>query len=187
MGTESRVVTELSEEHRDELNKLIVTPGWTLDKLMGWLEKHDYDIKRSSLHRYGANIKQAGEALRKTSEMTKALVQELGPKAAEGETGRVLVQFFQTMTMDFMLDQMAPAGEGEKKTPVKPMDLMLIAKSLNEATKALKSSADYEERIEARVQKAAAERVKEVIKGSKSKGITKETTDAIINGILGRA
>lgn len=189
MGQKSSIETELEEEDRKALDQLIMSGKWTLNGMLEWLGEKGYGtIRRSSLHRHVQKTERVGAKLRESRVMTEALVKELGPDVTEGKQGRLLVEVLRTMVFDHLSKQME-GGEGA--VGFDAQDFFFLAKAMKEMAGANKIDLDRElkirEEAEKKTKAEAAARVEQVLKADTSKGITKETQEAIIKGILGAA
>lgn len=185
MGQKSTIQTGLEDNDRKALDRLIATGKMSLNGLLVWLGERGYDISRSALHRHVKKVEKMGAKLRQSRAMTEALVKDLGPDITEGKQGRLLVEVLRSLVFDHLSKQVEGAGDDASAG-----DFFFLAKALKEMASASKIDLDRELKIRADAENkataAAAARVEEVLKTAASKGITKETQDAIIDGILGR-
>jgi len=188
MGVKSSIETELEDDDRKALDQLIMDGKLTLDRIVKWLDEKGYGISRSAVGRHAKKVESVGAKLRQSRVMTEALVTELGPDISEGKQGRVLVEVLRTLTFDLMSGRMSDDSDTDE---FDTKDVANLAKALKDLASANKIDFDRELKIREEAEKKAkveaAARVKEVIKGQKGKGITEETKNAIIDGILGRS
>lgn len=185
MPKKSTIQTELTDEDRKALDRLIASDKLSLAGLLEWLGERGYDISRSALHRHVQKVEAVGAKLRETRQMTEALVQELGTDVVESDMGRLLVESMRSLAFDILSKKMDGDGEIDTK------EFFFLAKGIKDLASSHKTDVDTIRQIKADAEKKAKEeaaaRVKEVLKDKKAKGMSKETEDAIIDGILGRA
>ncbi|MBF0249951.1 MAG: DUF3486 family protein [Alphaproteobacteria bacterium] len=184
MAQQSNIKRQLTDEHIAELNRRIGKGAHTIDDLFEWLTELGYEVSRSSVGRYSQSIRTIGERLRRSREVAGALVDKYG----EAEPSRAL-----QLNVELMHDVIMQMFDGEDGAPVvlTPEQAMFMSSALRNLANASKTDAEHvrkiEEAAEKKAREEAAARVKEVLKDKKSKGMSKEMENAIIDGILGRA
>lgn len=183
MGTKSTIETELEDDDRKALDKLIMDGKLTLDRIVEWLDEKGYGISRSAVGRHAKKVEIIGAKLRQSRAMTEALVTELGPDISEGKQGRVLVEVLRTLTFDLMSGKME-ADNGAAGFETK--DVANLAKALKDLASANKIDLDRELKIrEDAEKKAKAEAAKRVGDVVKQAGLTQKTANDIKSAILG--
>lgn len=139
-------IKSLPKKLLDEVQRLLVEE-WSLDDLVAYLREAGHERSRSALGRYKRDLGKVAERMRRSREMAGALVREMGPQAAEGKTGRLLVEILQSIVFNHLI-KLGDAEEGEDGGGgPNAMDLMLLAKSIGEMTRALKVDADREAQL----------------------------------------
>lgn len=169
-------VEALPKDDLDALNRQLQDGKVTLDELIEWLEERGHEISRSALGRHKKKIDEVGEHLRRSRQMTEALVKEVGPQVADGAQGKLLVEILQTLTFDLLSSSL----DGEEKFD--PENLMFLGRMMKDMASAQKIDADRVSKIEEAALKKAAARAGEAAKG---KGLTGDTVKAIRESVLG--
>ncbi len=146
MGQKSSIETELSDEDRAALNKMIVSGKWTIMGLLEWLGERDYEISRSALGRHKRKVDRVAERMRQSREVTEALTKELGDSALQGKQGRLLVEMTRGLVFDLLDKIHDDDAEG-----LAPQDVMMLGKGLAELGKALRLDQDFETKIREQV------------------------------------
>lgn len=186
MAQKSSIETQLSDEDKNALNKMIASGQHTLDSLLGWLRDMGYGISRSALGRHSQKVEAVGAKLRESRAMTEALVKELGPDITEGKQGRLLVEVLRSLVFDHLSKQM-DAGEGDDG--FEAGDFFFLAKALKEMASANKIDLDRELKIredaEKKAKVAAAEAIEQMAQEENEKGLSRDTVEAIKARILG--
>lgn len=147
MGRKS-TVRQLQPEVLKEVNHLLSEGRATLDEILSHLRKLGVDdVSRSALGRHRQQFEKIAAKLRQGREMTEALVRDLGPNAAEGKHGRVLVEIMRNLVNDFLFEQMGDGATADPKT------LQSLARTAKELSQALRLDQDFELKIRERVEK----------------------------------
>lgn len=188
MPRKSLVDLLLTKEDRAAFDRMIGEGKVSIDDLVNWLHGRGYEISRSSVHRHATKVDAVAEKLRQSRAITEALAKQLGDAGTQGEQGRLLVELTQSLVFDFLTKA---AGDDDDKPSLAPQDIMQLGKGLSELAKSARYSQDFETKIKELAEKAAreeaAQRVKEVLKDSESKGISSDTVRLIMDRILGRS
>ncbi|MBB4287787.1 phage protein Gp27 family protein [Roseospira goensis] len=184
MGRKSRIDTELSPDDRAEFRRLLGSGCLTIDELTDWLEAHGYDISRSAVGRASQRQAALAARLRETRAITDGLAAELGEAATQGRQGRLLVETSRSLVLDFLTR--ADTGEGG----LDPKDVMMLGKGLAELAKAARYDQDFEQKVEVRARKLAAEMAaakagEMVEKAGPSAGLSAETIARLKADFLG--
>lgn len=174
MGRKS-TLRRLPPEIQTEINRILSEGRLTLDELLEHLRSIGVEgVSRSALGRQKQKIDKMAANLRQSREMAEALIREVGPSAAEGEHGRLLVSSLRGM----MLNYLAQAEEGDAD----PKSFMALARSLKDMAQANRLDQDFEAKVRERIQK---ETVKAVEDSAREAGLSAETVEAIKSRILG--
>ncbi|MBB4287736.1 phage protein Gp27 family protein [Roseospira goensis] len=153
MGRKSSIDTQLSDEDRAEFRRLLGTGRWTIDELTEWLDQRGYEISRSAVGRAAQRQAALAARLRETRAITEGLAADLGEAATQGRQGRLLVE----TTRDLVLRFLSQTDVGE--AGLDPKEVMMLGKGLSELAKAARYDQDFEEKVEVRARKLAAETV----------------------------
>ena len=170
--------SQLPQELREELDRQIIDGRLSVDDLWSWLKDRGVDVGRSSVHRHMQSVEEVAAHMREAREAASALVSQLGPDAAEGKIGQMLIEVTQNIAFKIARDRLVnPDGPG-----LDMEELMFLTSSVQKLTSAQKTDQDRIAKIRAEALKSAASRAEEAAKG---KGMSKETVAAITHAILG--
>lgn len=178
-------VDRLGPEIRDAIGRLL-DQGATLDEVLAHLEGMSVEVSRSALGRYSKRLAKAGEALRRSRSVAEALVRRYGEQP-ESKTARLNIELLHGVILDlFMAEGEEADADGKAALAGNPMGAMMLAKALEHLTKASRHDVEFIERAE----KRAAERARKEAAASaeavaQQRGISAETRQAIVAGILG--
>ncbi len=175
MARRSTIKT-LPKEILAEVNRLLIEGVATLDEIVAHLRKLEHPRSRSALGRYKKHFDRVAARIQQSREMAEALVAELGPAAAEGKTGRMLVEILQNLTFNHLLNRV----EDEDGTSAK--DLMMLSRALREMAAAGKLDVDREVKIRKEIVTQAAEAAAKV---GKKRGISPKVIREIETQVLG--
>lgn len=182
MGRKSSIKT-LPKQILAEVDRLLRDEHATIDEVVEHLKEMGFPRKRSAVGLYRQNIAKVGERMRRTQEITEALVKEMGPSAVEGKTGRLLVQILQSIVFEWL---MAKTEDEAAAADLKSGDLFFLAKALKEMASAQKIDVERELKIREEAERKTKDAaVKAVEATAREKGLTKETAEAIRASILG--
>lgn len=157
MGRKSSV-KRLPPEVLREVNRLLTEGRATLDEILAHLRKLGVDeVSRSALGRHRQQFEKVAAKLRQGREMTESLVRELGPDAAEGRQGRVLVEILRNLVNDCLMNQLEDGAVLDPKT------LQTLSRATRELSQAIRMDQDYESKIRERVEKEVAERMEKAV------------------------
>ena len=175
-------IDRLPETVRAEIGRLRQN-GRTIDEILTHLRKLDgiAPVSRTALGRHIKGLDILGERLRRSRQISEALVAQLGD-APESQSARIGIELVQTAVMDLF-----SRGEGEEDTsPDDPKSIHDIAKALDHLARASKTNIEFiaaaEKRATERAKREAAARVETI---AAERGISAETLTAIKAGIFG--
>lgn len=184
-GNRSRIEMELTEEDRQELDRLLVSGRLTLAALVEMLQGKGYNISRSSIGRYKERFEAVAGRLRESRQMTAAMMQELG-ESKQGQQGQVLVEMARTLADDFIATRIG--GD-----PLEAKELASLGKGLADLARAARMDQDFEIKIaearaaaRAEVEAEARARLEKLApknSGKLSEMTTEELEKAIIKAI----
>lgn len=152
MGRQS-TIDKLPQELRDLFNRL-VRDGFTIVQITEKLNELDADVTQSAI---GRSVKAAREQLsvfKQAQEVAGVWVQDLSDDP-KGDVGVLCAQLltslsFQTLNTMAQENQKTLAA-GKDLKPAKPMDLMLLAKTVKDLEATTKQSIERREKIERKV------------------------------------
>lgn len=163
-------IKTLPPEILAEVNRLMSDGAATLDEIVDYLKDMGHPRSRSALGRKKQQLDKVAEKLRRSREMANALVREIGPKAAEGKTGRLLVEILQSIAFDFVMKR---AEGGEDDDELGSQDFFLLGKAVKEMAQAQKIDVDRELKIRAEViREVVAKAIDAARKGAAKAGVT---------------
>lgn len=160
MARKSSIKT-LPKQILAEVDRLLRDENATIDEVVEHLKGMGFPRKRSAVGLYRQNIAKVGEKMRRTQEITEALVKEMGPSAVEGKTGRLLVQILQSIVFDWL---MAKTDDEAAAADMKSGDLFFLAKALKEMASAQKIDTDRELTVRKETAKEAAAAAEKAVK-----------------------
>lgn len=167
MGRKS-TLRRLPPEIQTEINRILSEGRLTLDELLEHLRGIGVEgVSRSALGRQKQKIDKMAARLRQSREMAEALVREVGPSAAEGEQGRLLVQALRGLVMDHLANLEEDAD---------PKSFMAIARALKDMAQANRLDQDFEARVRERIQREAEKKLDDATAraAAESAGLTPE-------------
>lgn len=172
--------TKLPKDLREEMDRLIVAGAVSVDDLWAFLRGKGVDVGRSSVHRHMQSVEEVAADMRKAREAAAAIVEKLGPDAADGSLGALLIEIVQNIAFKIAQDRLRdPEGPG-----LNMEDLMFLTSAVQKLASAQKTDADRLLKIRQELAKDAA---KAVEKAGKSAGLTSETIETIKHAVLGVA
>lgn len=181
-------IDTLPDDIREEVNRLRVKEGWTIDALVEWVEGQGHEVSRSAMGRHVRSlyidIEGAAERLRRTEAISRALVEQLGARP-DNELARLNIQMLQGQVFDMIMREEVEDEEGNP-LPGDSLKLVRLSKAVQQLLSAEKMNAERVAQIrkEAREEatKAAADNA---TAAAREKGLSKETVDAIRFAVLG--
>lgn len=166
-------VRQLPPAIRAQIDQLLSSGRHSLDDILAHLRKLGADApSRSALGRYAQDFEKVAARLRQSREMTRALVQELGPDSVEGGQGRLLIESMRTLVFEVMNARLA-AEDG--KSDVR--EIAALAKSARDLAQAMRMEQDFAQRIKEEARAAMSAEIKERIKGMGSAADLKALSD----------
>lgn len=178
MGRSS--IEKLAAELRAKVDALchrFLTGEISVDELKALVDEvaGEASPSRSALHRHAQKAAQMAEKLQRGQAITEMVVSQVGPDIADGKGFQVLVQAFQTLVFDLLLNM----KEGET---FDPENLMFLARSIQSVASAHKINADLALKLKAEAKREAAAAIEKV---AKKEGLTAATIEAFRAAITG--
>lgn len=165
----SRVTTDLPEEVRREVDRLLLEPGVTYDEIVKHLEGKGHDISRSSLGRYGKDYLASYQQLRMIEDQARGLVSQAGDGLVLEEAASKL---FAKEIVRLLIEQ--------------NVDIKKIPRLVSDFAK-LQASSIMRERFKDELGKRVAKAAEEVTVAAKANGLSDKAAAEIRQKILGIA
>ena len=175
-------VDMLPNDVKDALVRKLKIGYSTLDQALEWLAEQGFEISRSALGRFSKRYDRLAAKMKRTEEVTRAFVQELGAEP-EGDQGRLLARMLETVVFDHLdakLDDDEDAAADGKTSNAQ--DLMFLARALKDIGTAKKGAIELTVQIRQQALKEAATAAE---KSMKTAGLTADTIEQIKSSILG--
>lgn len=142
--------SQLPRDLREELDRQIVAGQLGVDELWTWLKGRGVEVGRSSVHRHMQSVEETTAQLREAREAAAAIVSTLGPDAAEGKLGQLLIEVTQNIAFKIARERLNRSdGPG-----LDMEELMFLTSSIQKLTSAQATD-------QARISKAKAEALKD--------------------------
>ncbi|MDR0966672.1 MAG: DUF3486 family protein [Myxococcales bacterium] len=173
-GLENRLPPEV----RERLERRLIELGFSgyaslIDELNEWLaEAGASPTSRSALQRFGARFEERAAALKRSTEIARAIAAEAGDD--EGVLNDAVIRLTQQKLFDVVMDLRVDPDE---------FDLASLAKSIRDLSKASVEQKKHQLQVRAKVE-AKLEALKVASKGKKS-GLDPETVRRISEEIYG--
>ena len=171
-------IDRLEAPIREEINRLRVDKGYTIEQIVAHLAAMEIPISKSAMGRHVLKIEAVAARIREA----RALAEGIAPQLSDDNKAAGLnIELLHSAVMRLLSWADDPAGED---APLKPMEVMLLSKSLDHLAKAQKINTD---RILKVRQETAEKGAKAAEKIAVKQGLSKETVDAIKHAVLGVA
>lgn len=172
--------SQLPKDLREELDRQIVGGSLSVDDLWTWLKDRGVEVGRSSVHRHMQTVEEVSAQMREAREAASAIVGQLGPEAAEGKIGQLLIEITQNIAFKIARERL-----GREDGPGLDMEeLMFLTSSIQKLTSAQATDQTRIAKIRDAATKSAASKAETAMK---AKGMSAETRDFIREAILGKA
>lgn len=176
-------VRQLPPAIRVQIDQLLSSGRHSLDDILAHLRKLGADApSRSALGRYAQDFEKVAARLRQSREMTRALVQDLGPDSVEGGQGRLLIESMRTLVFEVMNARLA-AEDG--KSDVK--EIAALAKSARDLAQAMRMEQDFAARIKQEAKREAETEMRQKLDSAASSGSLDPDVAAEARRIMGFA
>ena len=169
----------LPEEVRHALERRLAESGFAnYSELTDWLKSQGYEISRSAVHRFGQKVERRFASIKASTEAARLIADGA---ADEGDTrSEALMAMLQTE----LFDAMVAIGEidEENLSSIDRFSMMAgAAKNIALLTSASSKLKEYQSKVKARTEAAAAD----VAKVAKKGGLSDDIADEIRKKILG--
>lgn len=174
MGRRAKV-TLLPEPVRDELNRRLVKSAFSgYEDLARWLGKQGFQIKRSSLQRYGDRFARKLEAVSMASQQARAVV--AASPDSEGAMGDALVRLVQQEIFHVLV---------ECRAGLEKADLAKIARAVADLGRTTVRQREWREEAVRRLEEQRATAGRKVNELTKTGGLSPEAANQIRSILLG--
>ena len=164
--------------------------GRTIDEIRAKLLELDVEVSRSALGRHVKSMAEAQVTIMRSRQMAEALVKEFGSEP-DDKLARLNLELAHGILMRLMLATSEDPETGEAMPIVlSPEDGMFVARSVQALASAGKTTNEAIEKRLDRARKEAADKAtkeaaENATKAARSKGLSKDTVDAIRFAVLG--
>lgn len=175
-------IDKLDTEIRELIGKLRMDQGWTIDEIQQRLVAMGQSVSRSALGRHVRTLQDISAEMREAQAMATALAREVGD-ADQSRMLDVNAQLLQANMFKLMLAANEDDGEGVQ---LSAKDAKAFADALRSIALTRKTDLDLVERAEKRAtERAKVEAADKATTAARSKGLSKDTVDAIRRAVLG--
>jgi len=176
-------VYDLPPEIREALNERLVSTGFQgYEELAAWLEEQGHKISKSSVHRYGQDLREEFEEamgdVRKTTELARAMAAQ-----DDDESGH-LIDATARMVQDQLLRITIAMRKAEEDPAKAAKQLGSVTRALAEIGRVSLGQKKWARELRVEVAREAAEAAEGAMA---SQGMSREAIDAIKRDILGIA
>ena len=177
-------IRTLPPEILAEVNRIVGEDKWTLDELVAYLRQAGHPRSRSALGRYKQQLDKVAERMRRSREITDALMREIGPGMTDGKTVRMLVEILQSLAFDFLLNQ----SDEKDADALDSRDFMHLGRMLKDMAASMKIDTDRELKLREAWAAEAAKKLDEAAEESEQAGepgLTRERIEQLKREFLG--
>lgn len=168
----------LPKDLREELDRQILDGRRSVDDLWAWLKDEGVEVGRSSVGRHKQTVEETTAQLREAREAAAAIVQTLGPDAAEGKLGQLLIEVTQNIAFKLARSQLTKEGGPDLDME----QLMFLSSTIQKLTSAQATDQGRLAKARAEALKSAASAAQKVAKAG---GLSKDLVDTIVHAVLG--
>lgn len=181
--TRKSTVRQLPPTLRAEVDRLLAAGRYSLDEILAHLRQLGAGApSRSALGRYAQDFEKVAARLRQSREMTRALVQELGPESVESGQGRLLVESMRTLVFEIMNARLA-AEDGKYDAK----EIASLAKSARDLSQAMRNEQDFARRIKEEARREMETEMRRKLDNAASSGSLDSAVAAEARRIMGFA
>jgi hypothetical protein len=178
-------VDQLPPEVRDQINRLRLDHGWTIDQLMEKLaELGQGQVSRSAMGRHVRDLAQVADKMRRSREITESLARM--SDRADNKMLRGTIELLNSILLEVSLAE--EEGEDGEPRPVRfnPLEVKALAQTAEALARTEKVDQDRLEKAEKRAAaKATADAAKNAAAAARAQGLSKDGVAAIRHAVLG--
>ncbi|MFB0874582.1 MULTISPECIES: phage protein Gp27 family protein [unclassified Sphingobium] len=188
MGTQRNrpsTVDKLPPEVREEINRLRLERGWSIDELIARLREigHD-DISRSAMGRHVRALSEVADKMRRSREITEALARM--SDRADNKMLRGTIELVNSILLEVSLAEEEGEDGSINRVSFNPLEVKALAQTVESLARAEKVDQDRLEKAEKRAAaKATAEAAKNAAAAARAQGLSKDGVAAIRHAVLG--
>lgn len=178
-------IDRLPEETRELLARLR-REGRTVTEIHDHLAQLGAGVSRSAVGRHVKSMAEIGEAMRKSGEMARFIVQEFGEETDE-RVGRANMAILQGAIMELLTERPIDEDTGEAAR-LDAGEMKALSLSLQRLISSQRVDADRQLKLRAEAKREATEAAAKAVEKVAARtqgGLTRETVDAIKREILG--
>jgi hypothetical protein len=178
-------IDRLEAPLREEIGRLRIDKGYTIDQILAHLKTMEVVVSRSAMGRHIQKLETIGARLKESRAVAEALVQRFGEKT-DDKLARLNVEMMHGIVMD-VISKADEAGTGAL---LDPEQVMFMARALRELAAASKTDTDRmmnAAKLKASQETAAKAAAAVETAAKTQKGLSKETVEAIKHAVLGVA
>ncbi len=174
-------IKRLPPEIREQIGTLL-GEGRTLDEILAHLrELGASDVSRSALGRYKQRLDKVGEKIRRSREISEAIIAKLG-SGPESKALRLNAELMHGVITDLILkvSEEDTESEGADGITLDPMGAMLLGKALDHLARASKSDVDLVGKIKEQARKEAETKLDKAVAAAAGEAKREQLTPAEI-------
>lgn len=177
MGRKSAIV-KLPPPVREAVDRAIRDGRATAEEIVAMVNGMGETVSRSAVSNYARNAREQMQTYRQAQEIASVWAKRM-EEQPNGDVAQLNLQLLSTLAFKVLSDINERVDE-----PVAPMEMMLLAKALDHAAKAERTTVERDLRVKKELAARAAEVVASAVK---QRGLSAEAADLIRREILGLA
>ncbi|MBI2801261.1 MAG: DUF3486 family protein [Gammaproteobacteria bacterium] len=178
MGRKSSI-SQLAPEIREAVDRAIREGRASAEQIVEIVNGMGAQVSASAVTRYARTAREQMETYRRAQEIASVWAKRIEEQPG-GDVAQLNIQLLSTLAFKVLSD----INNREAEDPVNPMEMMLLAKALDHASKAERTNLERDLRIRKEVTQKAADAATQVAKRT---GLSAETAADIRREILGVA
>ena len=169
MPKKSTIETELPEDVKQELGRMIASGKWSITGITEWLHERGFEISRSAVGRHTKKIEAVSENYRRSREMAEVLTKQFGDQFTNSKQGEMLGGILRTLVFECMTTAM------EDGSDLDPRALAFLSKAIKDTASAMRLDQDYEKNVRTQIEKEErAKAADDVVESMTEAGLNKE-------------
>jgi hypothetical protein len=188
VGGPKATIDGLDPKIRAELDRLIREGSHNIDQIVAHLRGLGSTVSRSAVGRHKKKAEAALARYREAQQVAGVWVEQLGENP-QGDVGKLLPQMLKAIAYSTMSSMAEEDSDDEGAEPVKPAEIMFLAKAIGEIERARKTSAETDFRIRAELAKEQNARVaaaaKDVGEVAREAGLSAERIEFLQKRVAG--